>query len=167
MRNLCFRCGGNHWAKDCTKAIQGIEYKCPTCSERILISSRGQSVVAGDGDLQTGVARGMSIAAAASASQLCPPPPQIRPSVPPARPELRVAKRALAPPAEPPPRKEAKTSEHEGKTVLVCGKKYTAISWYAGLLNPPPKLCRRIRDECCGRAVELRHGDLRSLVQHG
>ena len=167
LRNLCFRCGGNHWAKDCRKAISGIEYKCPSCQGRILISSRGQSVVGGDGDMHQGVVRPMSTAAAASASQLSPPPPQVRASVVPALPELRVAKRVREAAAQSSPSKAAKTSDHAGKIVLVCGRKYTAISWYCGQQNPPPKLCRRIRDECSGRALELRHGDLRSLVQHG
>ena len=61
----------------------------------------------------------------------------------------------------------AKMSEHVGKTVSICGKRYAAISWYCGKANPSPKLCDRIRGQCSDTAVELRHGDLRSLVQHG
>ena len=165
IRNLCFRCGGNHWAKDCTKAVQGIEYKCASCSERLLISSRGQSVLAGDGCVQPGAVRVMPTAVARSSTDVAPPPAQVRPSVVPVRPEVRVAKRVLAPPLDPRPSKKANTSEHAGKTVLVCGRKYTSVSWFSGRANPPPKLCNRIRDSC--KAVELRGGDLRSLIQHG
>lgn len=166
LKNLCFRCGGNHWAKQCQKPVQGVEYKCPTCSQRILISSRGQSVVSCSGSIQTGVACALPGAAVHLASEAAPPPPQVRPSVVPDQPAIRVAKRRLAlSPAESPAGKAAKTSEHAGKTVLVCGQKYTATSWYTGDANPPPKLCQRMRSECSDRAVELKNGDLRSLVQ--
>jgi hypothetical protein len=60
MRNLCFRCGGNHWAKDCQRALQGIEYRCLACKEQILITSRGQSVAAGNNGVHNGVARPLS-----------------------------------------------------------------------------------------------------------
>ena len=49
LRNSCFKCGGKHWAKNCPKAVQGVEYKCPCCQAKILISSRGQSVAASIG----------------------------------------------------------------------------------------------------------------------
>ena len=47
--NLCFKCGGRHMAKNCPKAVQGVEYRCPSCQGKIMISSRGQSVVSSPG----------------------------------------------------------------------------------------------------------------------
>ena len=164
LRNLCFRCGGNHWAKNCQKPVQGIEYKCPSCKESLLISSRGQSVVSGDGERPRGVVSTMP----ANMTRAAPPPPQVQPAMAPDRPEVRVGKRVrVEATAAPAPRKMAKMSEHVGKTVSICGKRYAAISWYCGKANPSPKLCDRIRGQCSDTAVELRHGDLRSLVQHG
>ena len=49
--------------------------------------------------------------------------------------------------------------------MLVCGQRYSAVSWHRGRANPPPKLCRRIQ-KCC-KAVELSGGDLRTLVGNG
>ena len=165
LRNLCFRCGGNHWAKDCKKAVQGVEYKCPSCKERLLISSRCQSVLAGDGSVQPCVVRPMPTAVARSSTNAAPPPQQVRPSFVPVRPEVRTVKRVMPPPVVLRPSKKPKTSEHVGKTLLVGGHKHTAVSWFCGQANPPPKLCKRFREKC--KAVELRGGDLRTLAQHG
>lgn len=51
LKNLCFKCGGSHWAKKCAKEVHGVEYKCPTCKGKLVISSRGQSVMTCDGDV--------------------------------------------------------------------------------------------------------------------
>ena len=50
-------------------------------------------------------------------------------------------------------------------SVLVGGQMYSAVGWFHGRANPPPKLCRRIQDSCT--AVELKGGDLRTLVRSG
>lgn len=169
LKNLCFRCGGNHWAKGCDRPEQGVEYRCNACSQRLLITGRGQSVLVDGAEVQQGVSRSMSAAAVLIANEIAPPPPQVG-SAAHGQPAVPVAKRRLAqqqPPAEARPMKTVKTSDHTGKTVLICGQKYTTVSWYLGKANPAPKTCKKIQQECAERAVEIRNGDVRSLVQAG
>ena len=163
LRNLCFRCGGNHWAKNCSKEVQGVEYKCPSCRGSILISSRGQSVMTSHGSIQEGQ---QSRVPCSSGARSFPAHPQISlvdrsVNVP----LMQPVKRTLETASSSPPAKVAKRSDHEGKSVLVCGQKYAGVSWFTGRANPPPKFCARAKATC--KAIELTGGDLRSLVQHG
>ena len=167
MRNLCFKCGGNHWAKNCRKIVQGVEYKCPSCRGRLVISSRGQSVMSGEGSLQDGVRsnvpKNTAAAAAAPAAPAHPQVPIVGRSA--TVPLIQPLKRAPETTTAAPPAKVAKTSKHKGKTVLVCGEMYAGVSWFTGRANPPPRFCARVKATCL--AIEMRGGDLRSLVDHG
>ncbi len=44
LRGLCVNCGGGHRSKDFTSPSRGVEYACPACRQRMLITSRGASV---------------------------------------------------------------------------------------------------------------------------
>ena len=163
LRNLCFKCGGSHWARKCDKPVQGVEYKCPTCKGKLVISSRGQSVMTSDGDVQDGSITKLPSNATTSVSGA----PQFG-NTSNITPLLQPLKRPLASctvAASPVPLKSPKTSSHSGKVVLVGGQRYSAVSWFHGRANPPPKVCRRIQDSCT--AVELKGGDLRTLVRSG
>ena len=98
-----------------------------------------------------------------------PPLQQLRPSVAPPPPQMCALKRPPAPLPEPVLNKKARAdaSPHVGWTVSVCNRAFTfsALSWYIDVANPPPKLCARIKQECC--ALELSGCDLRSLTLHG
>ena len=103
----------------------------------------------------------------AGASTLSQPPlAQIRPATAPPPPRV-----GAQPRCDPPclqrverPAKVAKTSAHAGKRVSICGREYTALSWYLGVPNPSKPDCRKV-GECV--AVELDGGDLRTSVAEG
>ena len=167
MRSLCFKCGGRHFAKDCNKPVQGVQYKCPSCNCAILISSRGQSVVAQAKGSPPSEACGTTRTLPAGASTLSQPPlAQMRPATAPPQPRVGAQPRADPPSVQrvERPAKVAKTSAHAGKRVSVCGREYTALSWYLGVANPSKPDCRKVAD-CV--AVELDGGDLRTLVAEG
>ena len=158
MRGQCFNCGGNHWATACPKPVQGLEYKCPHCSNNLTISSRGQSVTAFP-------------KAAANASAPLPS----RMLAAPVQEEIASGagkrKRSASPhssvqaPAANAPRLTAVCNT--GKVVSVCNKTYTSLSWFLGQDNPSPSLCTRARTQCFHNALELEGGDLRTLIAHG
>ena len=93
------------------------------------------------------------------ASFVSTPPPQVCPkgysSSPP---QMRPVKRIAEVIQNPRPPKEPKTSEHSGKSVLVCGSKYAGVSWFYGRAGPPPKLCKRVKNACKG--LGFKGGDL-------
>jgi hypothetical protein len=155
MRGQCFNCGGNHWATACPKPVQGLQYNCPHCSNKLTISGRGQSVAASP---------------QAAARSIAPLPP--RTLTEPTKNESR--KRSASPhaPAEVPASKVTKTAAAAaacsvGKVVSVCDKAYTGLSWFLGQPNPSPSLCTRARTQCYHNALELSGGDLRTLLVHG
>ena len=149
LKGVCLNCGGNHWASQCSKPIGGLEYTCPQCNEGLVISSRGQSVVA----------------AKAKAPQAPLPPKMLAPSS--SAPAVSApAKRAASPSPAATTAKVAKVS-NSGNMVLVCGKSYTSLAWFLGQPNPSPSICSKARAQCQGNALELNGGDFRTLVAHG
>lgn len=151
MRQLCYNCGGSHWASSCPKALEGVTYKCQTCSSNIVITSRGQSQVAGP--------------QAAPRSQ-APPPPKMMPAQE-VKPQKRAAPRApSAGPAPKVPKLSVKPGS-AGHVVSACSRQYTALSWFLGKPNPSPSICARVREQCGARALELDNGDARTLALQG
>ena len=152
--NLCFKCGGKHWAKNCPKAVQGVEYRCPSCEGKIMISSRGQSVVSspGQGAMQPlEPARSCAIPARALSA---PPLPQVRQGVVTAPSVKRAASQSVGH-SEPPCKKY--------KQVDVLGERYTALSWFLNSENPTPKQCSIGRSAGSRNALILSGGHSRAL----
>jgi hypothetical protein len=162
MRGQWFKCGGNHWATARPKPVQGLQYNCPHCSNKLTISGRGQSVAASP---QT------------AARSIAPLPP--RTLAEPTKNESR--KRSARPhaPAEVPASKASKAAASAAaaaaataaacsvcKVVSVCDKTYTGLSWFLGQPNPSPSLCTRARTQCYHNALELSGSDLRTLLVH-
>ena len=146
LRGLCFNCGGGHWSKDCTSPSRGVEYACPACRQRILITSRGASV------------ESPRAAAAPSAPSRAPPPP------PP--PTAAVGRSAIAPQRGQKRKREGGACK-AGQQVLAMGHRYTALSWHLGNANPPKGACQKARLRCAANAIELDGGHCRSLEQGG
>ena len=166
LRSLCFRCGGRHFASACEKPVQGVQYKCPNCDCALLISSRGQSV--------TVHAKGASVIEPCAAARslpvdaaVQPPLAQMRPATAPPPPQMRTPPRRTEKPCASavPPAKTAKTSAHVGRVVSICGRNYSALSWYLGDSNPSKAECLRVKNQCV--ALELEGGDMRTLVAEG
>ena len=156
MRSLCFNCGGLHMAKHCPKDIEGVTYHCPSCSSKLVITSRGQSAI---------VKGSAAVKAAARTASLAPPVMQ-----PPSRHTAALAsqKRKATSAVISPVTKASRTvSGNAGKQACICGKRYSSISWFVGQANPSPSLCSRIRRDCYKNAVEMDGGQTRTLEMHG
>ena len=152
LRGACFNCGGSHFAASCPKPLEGVKYTCPGCANQLLISSRGQSVVAG------------AVAGAGSAKAKAAPLPP-KPLAP--QPTKRAAASSSA--SEPAAKvaRVGEGSQMSGKVVHVCGKAYTSLSWFLGNPNPGPSLCEKARASCKTHALELDGGDARTLALQG
>ena len=153
LKGACLNCGGNHWASQCTKPVEGVHYKCPQCSETLVISSRGQSIAT----------------TKKSSASLAPLPPQmLTPSASASATGASAAtKRAASPTAKAAPAAKVARVRNSGNIVSVCGKSYTSLAWFLGQANPSPSTCSKARVHCRQKALELRGGDFRTLVAHG
>ena len=49
----------------------------------------------------------------------------------------------------------------------MCGKRYTALSWYINKSAPAPKFVQRLRGALKGDALELQNSDCRALALRG
>ena len=105
MRGLCFNCGGGHWASSCDRPLEGVNYKCQSCSGNIVITSRGQSL------------------------PLKLLPPRSEPQKRPAPSNTHVGE---------PVAKAPRITTQPGRSsnvVVVCGRRYSTLSWFLGKAN--------------------------------
>ena len=138
------------------KSNGGVPYKCPSCSTKLIITSRGQSVI---------VKGRAAVKAAATAAALAPPVMQ-----PPTQQTAEHAGHKRAAPSgtlSPATKGSRKASSNTGKQASTCGKRYCSLSWFTGQANPNPSLCARMRRDCYMNAVEMSGGQVRSLEPHG
>ena len=155
LRNLCFRCGGSHFASTCSKSIRGVEYKCPSCSSRLMISSRGQSVSVQKATRQPAEPSVAVCAWPFSAGSLQPPAlSQIKEKV--AAPPPRLCPAKHHGPAAPSdrPRNAIKRCDHAGKVVSIDGQYYSPLSWFIWGPESVAVLLRQSEEELCSCNIE-------------
>ena len=158
MREDCFSCGGGHYASACKRTTSNLfcTYKCKSCDATIDITSRGEDQKPAGGTADESKARSIDRGGSSSSNT----------TVAVDRGVKRTAGQASGAPAT----KFAKLPAQQprnGLAVNVCGKRYTALSWYMNKSSPAPKFVQRLRDALRGDALELQNGDCRTLALGG
>ena len=166
MNELCFNCGANRFRgehlklRKCPFPLRGVEYKCPLadkprtcqcgvehrCSGKMLVTSRGHAEMVPE-----------TIPAAT--------PPSLKPPAP----KAPSKKRPAPPQPLEPVRKSARSrtaasSSSAGcEQVRICGRMYTALSWFLKNSNPSKKQCGHAIENCHTEAIELKGAHVRAL----
>ena len=153
VEGKCFICGGgSHQAGDCPRKAERdtCYYQCKGkgCSKRLYLTSRGQTPDEGHVS-QAGATRGEPRPETASQ-----PEPQ----------RGATAKRKAESIAQT-PAKHAKISRAATcRRVKICGHGYTTLAWFLGVDKPSKSQCAVASNGCLRRAVQLQHGDAKTLV---
>lgn len=184
-RNLdreCFKCGGDHFAKNCTsKLLQPTcWYPCKNCGEKLYLTSRGQTPKpkAGDdsflscerGDPQPDQQAVSSNSGSAGTGNKRKAEEQQGGSASTAS-VGRVGgaegqeqqQGATAGAGDSASREPTRKRMRKFLKAKVCGKTYTTVSWFFGVQNPSPSRADKTREHCLRRALELQRGDAKTL----
>lgn len=128
-------------------------YICGQCKSLIHITDRGGST--------TSPPRGAKRSAGAVAFEVATPRTQPSPSTiatPRSQPSPSTTALALSP---------KPTTRTTFRRVLVCNHAYTTLGWYLGKVNPSPRTVKSVMASCEANAIQLRHGDAKTLAACG
>ncbi len=149
LTNRCFKCGGGHWAKDCSAEPEGCDYKCGHCKAAVRITNAGASLTSQP------VASGRSIGGLAV--------------VDPGPSSGGVKRRAEVAPRSSVSAKVARAAAPRGAClrVVACGVEYTTLAWYLRKSEVTPRERSLAARSCSQRRLELQGGDTKTLQSRG
>ena len=148
LGSYCTRCGSQqHRSHKCKNAPATCWYECKNkdCGKKMFLTSRGftpssaKTSLKGDVDSK--------------------PPP----SSPPQTSSISSSsgtKRKM-------PQQQQQQQHPSVKRVQISGTAYTSLGWYVGRPNVAQSLFKKARTHCAPHAVELRHGDYKTLMAQG